>query len=527
MFDAVVIGGGVTGAGIARDLSLRGRSVLLLEKGDWGGGTSGASSWMIHGGPRYLTFDWETTRLSCEDAGHIVDIARHMVHRCVFLLPVLPGDRYGMERMETAMEVYDRFQALKRSYPHMRLDPAGARKLEPGLSSELLGAITMEEWGVDPHRLVWANVLDAIRHGATCHNHAEVVGLLRDGSQVLGVRYRRGGAFHEARARLVVNAAGPWVPGVAAMAGTSVRLRPAKGIHVVFDRRISNFALSAEAVDGRELLLVPHGPISILGTTDDDYYGDLDAPEVLAEEVAYLLQGMERAFPAIRNYRPVRATVGVRPTLFAWRSYEDDLSRRYAIIDHQSVDGVPGLITVAGGKLSMYRLMAEQAADLVCGHLGVDAPGQSARLPLPGAGASAPDPEELGRAHGVPALACARLIERHGSEAEAVLSGGGRRGIVCRCEALTEAELTHAARHEQVVTLRDAFRRVGLGSGPCAGAACVERAADVIGAELGWSAAMRQESVREHLAASWRGRAPLLDRWGWAQEELAYGARRG
>jgi bacterioferritin-associated ferredoxin len=126
----------------------------------------------------------------------------------------------------------------------------------------------------------------------------------------------------------------------------------------------------------------------------------------------------------------------------------------------------------------------------------------------------------------VPALACARLIERHGSEAEAVLSAAGS-GIVCRCEALTEAELVHAARHEQVVTLRDAFRRVGLGSGPCAGGACVERAADVIGAELGWNSATRQESVREHLAASWRGRAPLLDRWGWAQEELSYGARRG
>src|SRR6266480_6640186 len=97
--DVVVIGGGVTGAGLARDLALRGVSVLLLEKGDWGAGTSGSSSWMVHGGPRYLEFDWETTRLSCEDAGHIVRIARHMVHRWLFLLPVMPDDRHGVERL--------------------------------------------------------------------------------------------------------------------------------------------------------------------------------------------------------------------------------------------------------------------------------------------------------------------------------------------------------------------------------------------------------------------------------------------
>src|SRR5262245_45973030 len=147
--DVVVIGGGVTGAGLARDLALRGLSVLLLDKGDWGAGTSGASSWMVHGGPRYLEFDWDTARLSCEDAGHIVRTAQHMVHRCLFLLPVLPGDRLGVERLETAMEVYDRFQPLKDSHAHFRLTGPEARRLEPGLSPEVVAAVTMEEWGVD------------------------------------------------------------------------------------------------------------------------------------------------------------------------------------------------------------------------------------------------------------------------------------------------------------------------------------------------------------------------------------------
>lgn len=526
--DVVVIGGGVTGAGVARDLALRGVSVLLLEKDDWGAGTSGASSWMVHGGPRYLEFDWETTRLSCEDAGHIVRIARHLVHRCVFLLPVLPDDRLGIERLETAMEVYDRFQPLKNSYPHVRLTGAEARRLEPGLSPKVVAAVTMEEWGVDPHRLAWANVLDAVRAGARALNHSCAEELLRDAGAVIGVRYRSpDGRRVEARARVVVNATGPWSPRVAAMAGAEVSLRPAKGIHVVYDRRLSNFAISAEAVDGRELVMVPHGPVTLLGTTDDDYYGDLDALEVLPDEVDYLLQAAERIFPSIREHRPLRAAVGVRPTLFHWRQNEDDLSRRFEVFDHDKLDRVPGLFSIAGGKLSMYRLMAQLTADAVCARLGVDAPCVTAERALPGAGGLAQPAHELASEHGIPALAAARLLERHGSEAAEVLQDARRGRLVCRCEALTEAELAYAASHEQVRTLADAFRRVGLAAGPCAGTACVERAAQVIGDELGWSPSQRREACREYLTGAWRTRAPVLDRWGWAQEELAYGLRRG
>src|SRR5262249_31180948 len=184
---------------------------------------------MIHGGPRYLEFDWKTTRQSCEDAGHIVRIGRHLVHRCVFLLPVLPGDNLGIERLETAMEVYDRFQPLKDSHPHVRLSGAEARLLEPGLSPPVAGAVTLEERGVDPHRLTWANVLDAVRAGARALNHSRVESLLRDDSAVIGVRFRApDGHRVEARAKAVVNAAGPWAPEVAAMAGAAVALRPAK-----------------------------------------------------------------------------------------------------------------------------------------------------------------------------------------------------------------------------------------------------------------------------------------------------------
>jgi glycerol-3-phosphate dehydrogenase len=517
----------VTGAGIARDLSLRGLSVLVLEKGDWGAGTTGASSWMIHGGPRYLEFDWDTTRLSCQDAGHIVTIARNMVYRVVFVIPVLPHDRNNIERMETAMEVYDRFQPLKKAHPHRRLTPAEALQAEPGLTPDLIGAVTMEEWGVDPHRLVYANVEDAVAHGARALNHTKVVDLIRDGGKVIGVRYvDSGGVISEARARIVVNATGPWSPEIGGMAGVPVELRPAKGIHIVYPHRISNFAISAESVDGRDLLMVSHGGFTLLGTTDDDFYGDLDSVDVLQDEVDYLLQGFERVFPSIRKYRPVRTTTGVRPTLFKWRKYEDELSRRYEVIDH-SGQGVDGFVTIAGGKLSMYRLMAEETSDTVCRKLGHQAPCTTASRPLPGNESDVEPPAELARRCGIPALAAMKLQTRHGSNAEKVLDEGATSRLLCRCEPITEAELVYATRHEQVRSLADAFRRVGLAGGPCAGAACVMRAGEVIGRELGWSAAQRFDAVREFVSGSWLGRAPILGHSGWAQEELAQGAMRG
>jgi glycerol-3-phosphate dehydrogenase len=522
-----VIGGGVTGAGIARDLSMRGLSVLLLEKGDWGAGTTGASSWMIHGGPRYLEFDWDTTRLSTQDAGYIVSIARNLVYRVVFIIPVLPHDRNNIERMETAMEVYDRFQPLKKAHPHKRLTAEEARRAEPGLTPDLIGAVTMEEWGVDPHRLVYANVEDAVAHGARAMNHTQVMDLILDGGKVIGVRYRASdGALTEARARVVVNATGPWAPQVSKMAGVEVRLRPAKGIHIVYPHRISNFSISAESIDGRDLLMVSHAGFTLLGTTDDDFYGDLDSMDVHEDEVDYLLQAFERVFPSIRSYRPVRTTTGVRPTLYKWRRYEDELSRRYEVIDHAS-EGVEGFVTIAGGKLSMYRLMAEQTSDAVCRKLGHEAKCITATTPLPGNESDMEPPSELARRCGIPVLAAIKLQSRHGSHADKILDGGHAGRLVCRCEPMTEAELAYAARYEQVRTLADAFRRVGLAAGPCAGAACVMRAAGVIGAELGWSATQQFDAVREFVRGAWLGRAPVLGHAGWAQEELAQGAMRG
>ncbi len=310
------------------------------------------------------------------------------------------------------------------------------------------------------------------------------------------------------------------------MAGVDVQLRPAKGIHIVYPHRISRFAISGESIDGRDLLMVSHAGFTLLGTTDDDFYGDLDSVEVRRDEVDYLLQGFERVFPAIRKFRPVRTTTGVRPTLFKWRRYEDELSRRYRIFDH-AADGVGGFVTIAGGKLSMYRLMAEETSDAVCRKLGHQSPCVTATRPLPGSESDMEPAEELARRCGISALAAVKLQSRHGSRAAEVLDGAAAGRLVCRCEPLTEAELAYSARREQVRSLADAFRRVSLAGGPCAGATCVIRAGEIIGRELGWSASQRFDAVRDFGQSSWLGRAPVLNHAGWAQEELVQGATRG
>jgi glycerol-3-phosphate dehydrogenase len=174
----------------------------------------------------------------------------------------------------------------------------------------------------------------------------------------------------------------------------------------------------------------------------------------------------------------------------------------------------------------MYRLMAEETSDAVCRKLGHQARCTTASRPLPGNDAEPEPSATLAARCGIPALAAMKLQSRHGTNSENVLDEGGTSRILCRCEPVTEGELIYATRHEQVRSLADAFRRVGIAAGPCAGAACVIRASEVIGRELGWSASQRIDAAREFVRGAWLGRAPVLGHSGWAQEELAQGALR-
>jgi glycerol-3-phosphate dehydrogenase len=525
-YDVVVIGGGVVGTGIARDCAMRGLTTLLIEKKDFSGGTTGACMGMIHGGLRYLLYDVNTTKRSCTDSGFIQKIAPHLLFRIPFITPVKKDDSYPIGLVETLMEAYDDFANLKNGKKHTRLNREEAKLIEPGLADDIVGAVTIDEYGINPFRLCAANAISASEHGADVRNHTQAVRIIKDEKgAVRGLIYKdlMSSAERRVAAKIVVNAAGPWTPKVAEMAGVEVKLRPGKGINIFFDRRITNYAVVAEAVDGRQVLIMPYENSTMLGCTDDDFYGDLDHLTATHDEVEYLLQAVERVFPSIREHRMIRVMAGVRPTLFEWRKIEDKLTREHEIFDHEARDGVPGFVSVAGGKLATFRMMAEEATDLICKKIGVHAECRTHSEPLPG-GDSAPDTDALAAEYRVPAYAVRRMFTRHGSRCARILDmiKDNRRlgGLVCRCEPVTEAEIRYVIRHEWAKTLDDIRRRTRLGTGPCQSARCNFKAAVILAEETGMSAEEVWSASAAFLQQRWKGKFPILRGDQIAQEEL-------
>ncbi len=533
-FDLIVIGGGVNGVGIARDAAQRGLKVALFEQKDLGAGTTGASSGMIHGGIRYLEKDRDVTRLSCQDSGYIQQIAPHLLFRIPFLFPVLkwtPGARRLHELAYVYFQAYDEFQPLKRGKRAAKLDRDEVFRLEPGLHPDTVGAVTTDEWAINAFRLCTLNALDAARHGAQIHLRHRVEQFLRDEKQrVVGVRVRdlRDGHAREVHARLVFNATGPWAGRVAKLAGAEVKLRPGKGIHLVLDRRIVNYAIIATAVDGRQVFVEPYGQETWIGTTDDDYYGDPGEVQANHDEVSYLVEAAETVFPAIRRHRVVRAFAGVRPTLHRYGPYEDDLSRAHRIYDH-AAEGAPGLMSMGGGKLAAYRQMSEEATDLIAARLGVAAKCRTHSTPLPG-GEAQLDPKQVAEQAGIDHYAAARLVHRQGARAlevvERIRRSPRERRLLCTCEPVTEAEARYAIENEWVHTLEDLRRRTSCGNGPCQGARCARQAAWLLAAYQGGGEKLAEEHLARFVTARWREMSPTLSHGGLPQLELVRWALR-
>jgi glycerol-3-phosphate dehydrogenase len=526
IYDLAIIGGGINGAGTARDAVLRGLSVALFERLDWGAGSTGASTRMVHGGVRYLLYDVRTTRISSRDAGLIRGIAPHLTWRIPFLWPLYPGHRLMHEATEAFLSAYDVHARHKGGLRHARLTAAEARVLEPGLAADVQGALTLDEWGCDTFRLAALNALDAAERGAHVRSHAEVVGVLRSGRDVRGVRVRDRitGEERSVEARLVINAAGPWVPAIAGLAGTAVAMRPGKGIHVTFERRIGNYGIILEGVDGRTMFLVPHGAETIVGTTDDEYYGDPSAVDlgITRDDVAYVMEAAARALPQARHWRPLRAWAGVRNTIFEWGVDSDDLSRRFDVIDHAARDGMAGLISLAGGKLAAYRIQAEETVDAALRQLGrTAAAATTGTLPLPGAEAQ-PDFLQLARDVPLPPAALERVWRRLGSRIRTAFRDAGPADLapVCRAEAVTAAEIRHAVDVEGCRTLDDLFRHVHLGAGGCDGSDCAATAAHIMMELLGWSAHRTRTELAAFRDARWLQRRPVLRGHNLALEEI-------
>ncbi len=537
-FDVAIVGGGINGTGVARDAALRGLRVVLFEKNDLAFGASGNSSGMIHGGPRYLTADPEVTRTSCLDSGHIQAIAPHLLFRVPFLMPIGPEgtERTRIDLVDGFFEAYDRYQPLKNGKPHARLTPDELYELEPGLfggpgreRGRLAGGITFDEWGIDGARLCVANAVDAIERGAKLHTHTSVEAIVRDDTGAArGVRARHTatGETVTVSARTVVNATGAWGTLLARAAGVSpdrARVRPGKGIHVVFDRRLTNYAVIAKAIDNRQIFIEPWQNVTVLGTTDDDYYGDLDDVRATTDEVRYLVEGIASVLPGVTKARVIGTTAGVRPTLHEYGPTEDALSRDHRVVDHAK-DGAVGLFSMIGGKLASYRIFAEEMTNALVRHLEAPAaPCRTHLSPLPG-GDRIVSKKSL-EGVGIDAIAATRLAYRHGSRAERIAERIREKPteatVVCPCEPVLEAEIRYVAAHEMAASVDDVARRTRLGLGACGGMRCAARCGQIVAEEHALSPRDGARMALRFLARQARCRSVAMGPEQAVQESLA------
>jgi len=384
-------------------------------------------------------------------------------------------------------------------------------------------------------RLCAANAVDAVEHGASVHVHTTVEKLLRDGpaGDITGVQWRdrltgRSGVVH---ARGVVNSTGAWGPLTASLGGLSPRtaaVRPGKGIHIVYDRRLSNHAISVSTIDNRMVFIEPWQNVSVLGTTDTDYYGDLDDVQTTSDEVRYLVQGMARVMPSIRGARIIGTFAGVRPTLYKWGPIPDALSREHQIVDHAE-HGAAGLFSMIGGKLASYRIFAEEMSDLISMRLGIVRRCSTHEHPLPGGDAKL-DPDAFARDNGIDPVAARRLIFRHGSRAVRIAElwklDPQSAAMVCTCEAITDAEVRYVIRHEFARTVDDVSRRLRLGLGPCGAMRCAMRCGAIVAQELELDPREGLRQAAAFLSRMARARLPGLGPLQARQEALALEALR-
>lgn len=535
--DVLVVGGGITGAGIALDAASRGLSVALVERDDVASGTSSKSSKLVHGGLRYLAQrEFGLVREALRERNLLRRIAPQLVRPLAFVVPTDSLPRRAT--VKAGLGLYDAMAAGRNVRTHERLTHRDLVAAVPGLSHGIEGGgYRYYDCQTDDARLTLEVLQTARGLGALVVNHAEAVELLRFGDRVVGVtvRDRVGGHEVDLTARWVVSATGVWADQVRQLASRWERgiLTPSKGVHLTF--RASDVQLRDGALipsgedDGRLIFVIPWGQQVIVGTTDEHHDGDLDKPSVTALEAGYLLHAINTAFQTrLTLHDAIGGWAGLRPLLRGDRETASrDLSRRHSIFEEP-----PGLITVTGGKLTTYRRMAEDVVDRIVQAEGRKLPCVSERVPV-GLRGRVEDAlvrlRQVARLVGLEPDLIGSLLHRHGSEAGAVASFCAERGeadpLVPELPYL-RGEVRWAVRRELARTVDDVLQRrmrVSLRHREAGGAAAAW-AAGVLAEELGWSDTERERQLDAYLSAvefergivaldtSWREAASLGQR---------------
>jgi glycerol-3-phosphate dehydrogenase len=523
-FDLVVVGGGIMGACVARDTARRGLTVALIERGDFSGATSAASSKLVHGGLRYLqNLELRIVRESLKERRVWAHIAPHLVHPLPFLMPFLGGGVAAKLKLGLGFGLYDalafdrnRLADPSKHVPrHAGLGKREAEALEPALAgTPFTRAMRYFDYQMEsPERLGLECILDAVAAGAVAANYVELTGFLRsrDGAvEGIAARDLLSNSETEIRGRFVVNATGVWADRLLRqmLAGEPpFEIRPSKGIHLVCRPLLGMHALALMG-EGEHLFALPWRGLTVVGTTDTGYDGPLEDVRATEADRRALIERCNRMLPAARlAEEDVRfAYAGLRPLVShggdSGNTY--DASRAAEIVEHARHGGPASLMSVIGGKWTTSRLVAEQAVDRLARTLGVSTRScdtAEARLPLAPDG-SFPEFEAAmtARLTAAPAGARSQLCRNYGRRADAVVDAAG--GDMRLLEPLTEgfphigAEIVHAVREEMAVTLEDVlFRRTALAPMGGATAAAIRRAADIMAVERGWDAAAKKAQI--------------------------------
>lgn len=512
VFDVLIIGGGITGAGLALDAAARGLKTALVEKRDFAAGTSSRSTKLIHGGLRYLEqFDVTLVREALLERSVLARIAPHQTEAFPFVIPIYTDRRRNYDHplmMRAGLFLYDLLAGRQNFARHRRLSREEALRLAPQLDPNgLKGAFLYYDALTNDSRLVVEIVKAANQHGAAIANYAKVENYLRDAEgKITGARLldELGGEPIELRARVTINATGVWMEEMIRLDGGSAdglkkKLRPAKGIHltVAADRlRVDAAWLIPSLTGHRFYFVVPwEGRVNI-GTTDTDYSGGKDFPQAEHEEVAEILNAVNSYFPEanLDTSDVISAWAGLRPLI----SDADAKDTTKVSRKEEMIETADGLISIGGGKLTTYRAMAEHGIDLALKRLGNSfAAATTKDIPISGGEMSRVEldqtAKQLAAHYNLPIDVTRHLAFGYGSNFDALirlmLDDESLRERLIDDLPVVKAEIVYAARHELAISLTDALtRRTRLAM--LAGAAaldCAPVAAELMAGELGWS----------------------------------------
>lgn len=513
-FDVIIIGGGATGAGTARDCAMRGMRVLLVERHDFAAGATGRNHGLLHSGARYAVTDHESAAECIKENMILRRIARHCVEENDGLFITLPED--DLSYQSTFVDA-----CLKAGINAEVIDPALAKRMEPSVNPSIIGAVKVPDGSVDPFRLTLANVIDAKAHGAKVLVYHQVVALIKEQGRVIGVTVVDQKTKEKTNyyAPLTINAGGIWGHGIAEMAGVKVDMYPAKGSLLIFGHRVNNVVLNRCRKPANADILVPGDTICLIGTTSSHVgFDEVDDLRVTPDEVDLLLREGEKLAPSLATTRILRAYAGVRPLVAADNDPTGrNISRGIVLLDHEERDGVPGFATITGGKLMTYRLMAEWAADLACRKLGIDKPCTTMTDPLPGSreGNEAPTGKSFVMEGGRKSA-----YVRHGELASRIAAENEYdNSLVCECEDVSVGEVKYALENLDVNNMVDLRRRTRVGMGTCQGELCACRAAGLLG-EAHNCTKKAEADLTSFLNERWKGVYPVA--WGSALRENEY-----